>query len=265
MIKLIASDMDGTLLNSKKKINNEFYTILKQLKEDNIIFTAISGRDIFSLKKVFKDIDEDIVFAANNGNYIEYKGKVIFENYIQKDKLKNIAIVVRKFFKHNTLYCGKDIIYSESKVAKFIGILWGLNIKYTKDIMKIKDNIIKVTVFGKPSDINKNRENLKILNNEFMVTISGRFSIDICRYGGNKKNGIEIIKNKFNIKYDETMVFGDNMNDLEMMASAYYSFAMENAKDKVKSNARFIAKSNDDNGVVEAIKEVALVNEKAKL
>ena len=80
MIKLIASDMDGTLLNSKKTLNPSVYSILKKLKQKDIIFVAISGRDIFSLKEIFKDVEEDIVYASNNGNYITYKDEVIFEN-----------------------------------------------------------------------------------------------------------------------------------------------------------------------------------------
>ena len=81
MIKLIASDMDGTLLDSNKNINPEFNKILNTLKEKGIIFAAISGRDLASLKYAFKDVKEDIVFASNNGNFIVYKGKVLFENY----------------------------------------------------------------------------------------------------------------------------------------------------------------------------------------
>ncbi len=70
MIKLIASDMDGTLLNSKKHLSPSIHDVLKKLKNKDIIFVAISGRDIFSLKEIFKDVEEDIVYASNNGNYI---------------------------------------------------------------------------------------------------------------------------------------------------------------------------------------------------
>ncbi len=74
--------MDGTLLASNKNINPEFNQILADLKYKNIIFAAVSGRDIVSLKNVFKDIDEDIILASNNGNLIVYKDEVLFENYI---------------------------------------------------------------------------------------------------------------------------------------------------------------------------------------
>ena len=84
---------------------------------------------------------------------------------------------------------------------------------------------------------------------------------DICKLGGTKKQGINILQKRFNVGYNETMVFGDHMNDLEMMSSAYYSYAMENAEEEVKKNARFIAETNDDDGVIKAIKEVAFCEE----
>ena len=73
MIKLIASDMDGTLLNSNKQLSPSLYGVLKKLNDKGIVFVAISGREIFSLKEIFKDVEEDIVYASNNGNYITYK------------------------------------------------------------------------------------------------------------------------------------------------------------------------------------------------
>ena len=88
MIKLIASDMDGTLLDSNKNLCPSIYSILRKLNDKGIVFVAISGRNIISLKELFKDIKEDIVYASNNGNYITYKDKVIFENYIEKNKDK---------------------------------------------------------------------------------------------------------------------------------------------------------------------------------
>ena len=247
MIKLIASDMDGTLLNSKKTLNPSVYSILKKLKQKDIIFVAISGRDIFSLKEIFKDVEEDIVYASNNGNYITYKDEVIFENYIENHMVDKVAKIIRKKAKHNTIYCCKDNIYSESII--------------TAIITKVEDKILKISTFGNKKIINKAFESLSELNNELMITKSGSTCFDICKLGGTKKQGINVLQEMFNVGFDETMVFGDHMNDLEMMSSAYYSYAMKNAEDDVKKNARFIAGTNDDDGVVNVIKEVVFCEE----
>ena len=86
--------------------------------------------------------------------------------------------------------------------------------------------------------------------------MSGEIWLDITAKGVNKGVAINKIQEMLDIDHKETMVFGDYLNDLEMMGSAYYSFAMENAHDDLKKVSRFIARSNNDNGVVEAIKEV---------
>ena len=261
MIKLIASDMDGTLLNSKKTLNPSVYSILKKLKQKDIIFVAISGRDIFSLKEIFKDVEKDIVYASNNGNYITYKDEVIFENYIENHMVDKVAKIIRKKAKHNTIYCCKDNIYSESIITAIITKRWNLKVKYVKDITKVEDKILKISTFGNKKIINKALESLSELNNELMITKSGSTCFDICKLGGTKKQGINVLQEMFNVGFDETMVFGDHMNDLEMMSSAYYSYAMKNAEDDVKKNARFIAGTNDDDGVVNVIKEVVFCEE----
>lgn len=262
MIKLIASDMDGTLLDSNKNINKEFYEVLDKINDKNIVFAAVSGRDLFSLKTVFKDAEHDIVYASNNGNLISYKDEILFENYIEEEKLKKLIPIIRKTSKHNTIYSSKDCIYSESILPSILGIRWKLKVKIVKDISKIDDKILKVSIFGNEKIIQRGLDAVEHMKDELMIAPSGKTCFDICRLGGNKKQAIELLQAKFKVKYDETMVFGDHMNDLEMMESAYYSYAMENAKEDVKRNARFIAKNNDENGVVEAIKEIALSEEK---
>ena len=256
MIKLIASDMDGTLLDSNKNLSPSIYSILRKLNDKGIVFVAISGRNIISLKELFKDIKEDIVYASNNGNYITYKDKVIFENYIEKNMVYEVAKIIRKKAKHNTIYCAKDSIYSESIIPVIVGKKLNLKVKYIKDIMKIDDKILKISTFGRQKIINRALKDVSILNDKLMITKSGSTCFDICKLGGTKKQGINILQNVFNVKYEESMVFGDHMNDLEMMNSAYYSYAMENAEEEVKRNARFIAGSNDDDGVINTIKEV---------
>ena len=78
--------------------------------------------------------------------------------------------------------------------------------------------------------------------------------------GVNKGLAIKEIQDKLGISYEETMVFGDYLNDLEMMDYAYHSYAMENAHDDLKKVSRYIAKKNTEDGVIEKIKEVIKIN-----
>lgn len=263
MVKLIASDMDGTLLDSNKSLNPQFNEVLNELKNKDIVFVAISGRDLQSLKVVFKE-EDGIIFASNNGNYITYKGEVLHENVIQKDKLFNIIPILRKHAKRNTIYCSKNTVYSESIMPCIAGLKFKLKVKKVNDIRTIDDDIIKITVFGNSKMLKNTMNEINLFKDKLMIAPSGSTCFDICELNGHKGNAIKFLQEKFNIKYEETMVFGDHMNDLEMMNHAYYSYAMENAKTEVKKNANFMAKNNDENGVLEVIKNIVLNKNSSK-
>ena len=91
MIKLIASDMDGTLLNSRGELDNEIYDIINRLKELGIIFTAASGRQLESLKKRFLPVDNDIIYLAENGTYVVYKGEEIYSNVMNRNIVEELV------------------------------------------------------------------------------------------------------------------------------------------------------------------------------
>ena len=84
-------------------------------------------------------------------------------------------------------------------------------------------------------------------------TASGHGDIDLILPGVNKAHGLTILQEKWGISSDEILAFGDSGNDIEMLAHAYYSYAMENGSEEVKKTARFIAPSNNENGVLEII------------
>ena len=91
--------------------------------------------------------------------------------------------------------------------------------------------------------------------NDFLISVSGELWMDFMNVGVNKGTAIERIQEYYDVTYDETMAFGDYLNDYEMMQSCKYSYAMANAHPKLKEVSNYEAKSNDENGVVEVIKE----------
>ena len=124
------------------------------------------------------------------------------------------------------------------------------------DLTKIEDDILKVTIcdfLGSENNSNKYYDDYR---EKAQIAVSGEIWLDITAKGINKGVAIEEVQELLNIDYKETMVFGDYLNDLEMMKSAYHSYAMENAHEDLKKVARFITKSNDESGVVHAINSI---------
>lgn len=257
MIKLIASDMDGTLLNDKDEIHEEFYQVFQELKKQNIIFAAASGRQYYNLAKRFEKIKDDMMFIAENGTFVVYKGEEILVNALDKNIAKELIKIGRTIENAYVIVCGKKSAYIESSDERLVKETKKYYERYeiVDDLDKVEDDILKVTICDfSGSELNSNNY-YNEYKDKLQVTVSGEIWLDITAKGVNKGVAIKKIQDMLDIDHKETMVFGDYLNDLEMMDSAYYSFAMENAHDDLKKVSRFIAKSNNDNGVVEAIKE----------
>ncbi|MBU5316172.1 Cof-type HAD-IIB family hydrolase [Clostridium bornimense] len=257
-IKFVATDMDGTLLNSKKEIHEEFYEVFKEMKEKNIIFAAASGRQYYSLLETFDNIKDDMMFIAENGTFVMYKGKEIVTNTLDRELAMELVSIARKVDEGYTVLCGKNSAYIESDDSRLVNEVskYYKRYKIVDDITTVDDDILKVTICDfKGAEENSNNYFTEY-RDKAQVTVSGEIWLDITAKNVNKGVAIKEIQDLLGIKYEETAVFGDYLNDLEMMSSGYYSYAMKNAHEDLKKVARFIAKSNDENGVVEAIKEL---------
>ena len=260
MIKFIATDMDGTLLNSNNEIHADFYPMFQSLKEKDIIFAAASGRQYYNLLERFKDIKDDMMFIAENGTFVVYKGKELIVNSLEKNIAKELIEIGRTIPNSYVILCGKNSAYIESHDERLIKQTskYYERYKIVENLTSIDDDILKVTICDFNGSENNSNNYFDEYRDKVQITVSGEIWLDMVAKGINKGVAINEIQNLLNIDYKETMVFGDYLNDLEMMSSAYHSYAMANAHDTLKKAARFIAKSNDENGVIQAIKSVAL-------
>lgn len=258
MIKLIATDMDGTLLNSNNEIQHGFYDVFEKIQEKGIIFAASSGRQYYNLLERFKGIEDKMMFIAENGTFVVYEGKELVVNSLDINLARELIKVGRQIENSYVILCGKNSAYIESCDKRLIEQTKKYYARYeiVSDLTKIEDDILKVTIcdfLGSENNSNKYYDDYR---EKAQIAVSGEIWLDITAKGINKGVAIEEVQELLNIKKEETMVFGDYLNDLEMMKSAYHSYAMENAHEDLKKVARFITKSNDESGVVHAINSI---------
>ena len=258
MIKLIATDMDGTLLNSKNEIQDGFYEVFNELEKRGIIFAAASGRQYYNLLKRFEGVEDKMMFIAENGTFVVYKGKELIVNALDLSLARELIKVGRNIKDSYVILCGKKAAYIESNDKRLTVQTEKYYERYeiVSDLTKIEDDILKVTICDFVGSENNSNKYYDDYRDKAQVAVSGEIWLDITAKGINKGVAIEEIQELLNIKHEETMVFGDYLNDLEMMSSAYHSYAMDNAHDDLKKVARFKTKSNDESGVVHAIKEI---------
>lgn len=261
MIKLIATDMDGTLLNEHGKLNKEFFTVLKKLRDKKILFVAASGRQYYNLLHNFNSDKDNIVYIAENGSFVMNNDVEIYSNFMTKENLELLVDMARKIEGANIVLCGKKSAYIESTEKAFVKEVdkYYTRCEVVENLLTVKDDILKIAIcdFNNVSKNSYTHFHPK-LKDKFQIAISGSIWLDLMNIGVNKGQAIKALQSNFNISKDETMVFGDYFNDLEMMDCAKFSYAMENAVEEVKAAANFLAKSNKDNGVLHAIKEYVL-------
>lgn len=264
MIKLIVSDMDGTLLDDNKKLPPNFEEVYKQLKRDNIEFVVASGRPIYSLRTSFNHFKNNITFIADNGAYIGLKPEpIIVDSFTLKDVLP-IIDEVRKHPELNIIICTEQIAYIENKTWEFYTTAYQYykNLAMVRELDFIEDPILKIAIYNADTWNEKKQYNFGGLDSQFNFSLSGHYWTDIMPKGVEKGSAVEKLQEQLGVKPSETMVFGDFLNDLEMMTKAQYSYAMKNAHPDIKRAASYEAPSNNEHGVTQIIIEQVLQNKK---
>lgn len=260
MIKLIACDMDGTLLNGEGEIDSEFYGVFKKLMDYDVKFAVASGRQYYQLLKNFENVEGNIIYIAENGTMVRYMDREIYSCTIESQDVNKILEAGKKIHGVCIVLCGKNSAYISTQDERMVEECkkYYNHLEIVEDLSYVEDEILKISVLDFDTQENTYKILKQNIEDNLQVIISGQIWIDIYRSEVNKGIALGLIQEKFSIKKEETMVFGDYFNDVEMLQEAYYSYAMANAPDGVKKHARFIAKSNIENGVVEVIKEVVL-------
>ena len=258
MIKLIASDIDGTLVHDgTHELNPELCDVILQLKEKGIQFAAASGRQWASIEDLFDPIKERIFYLSDNGAYVGCHGRNLFLNTIDRGLVIQLIQEIRKRPELEVMVSGPDYAYMDTKDEEFAD--WMINgykfqVKRVEDLTKVDDQFIKISAYKKHG-VQEATESLREqFGDRLKMTISGDMWMDCMAIGVSKGQAIKILQESLEIKPEETMVFGDQLNDLEMIRQAYYSFAVANARPEAKAEARFEADSNMNDGVLKILK-----------
>ncbi len=257
MVKLILADMDGTLLNDDKQLPDDIFDQIEKLSEKGIYFGIASGRQYQYLAKCFEKVKDKIVFIAQNGAYVRIKDEIIGLCPLPKEEVKKWVAECADLPDSKPILSGAEAGYCYTTEKRFIKSFdeyyeCYINDENYLDLM-MNDEILSVSICDLKDVEKYTFEKYKKYRPDYQVKIAGDIWMDINRKEVNKGTAVHQIQEYFGISYDETMVFGDYMNDYEMMEYANYSVAMENAYPKLKEACRYMTCSNNERGVSKAI------------
>ena len=258
-IKLIVSDMDGTLLNSKHEVSPQFIKQFEQLKEQNIKFAVASGRQYYSLRERMEAIKDELIYIAENGAIVMHREEQLHVVPMEKEIVHEIINEVRDLENKYLILCGRKQAYIEKTDPEFMEPFLNHYEKYkvVDDLLEVEDDLfLKLTVCDLSGAEENSLPHLEHFNDRLQVKLSGKIWIDFNDLKAQKGNALKAVQEKMNISEEETVAFGDFLNDIELFQHSGYSYAMKNAHEDVKAVATHHTVSNDDNGVEKVLEEL---------
>lgn len=259
MIKFIATDMDGTLLRDDKTFNKEIFDVIDRLSKRGTYFAPASSRPAVSLERTFEPVKDKVLIIAQNGASVFYNGKRFLGEVMDKELVKHIIDVCSGYPSANMLIDGERYSYTDKPFVNetMNTPLFNYDSVLIDDLYAINEDVFKISIFDPTDTDGAIRRNIaKKLDGLCETAVSGPGCLDFVNTGVSKGTAVEKICKKLGIKFNEAAVFGDNFNDAPMFDKVYYSFAMGNATAELKALARFTAESNNDDGVLKAVKRL---------
>lgn len=290
MYKLVAVDLDGTMLNSYGIVTENTKKIIKKTIEKGTDVIIASGRPIDSIQTIAKEIGSNNYFIAGNGALIyDIKNdKVIYEKYMSKQKVLEIIklceensiaynvytekTILATSLKYNVLYYHKENLKKEENKKTSINI-----VKDMYDYIQNSEGekFLKISVCDDSKSIFnsilrklKNIEGIEVLEVSHMsrkMIKQGTEDIPIEYYYTeislkevDKWNAIEYLIEKLSIPKEGVIAIGDNINDKKMIENAGLGVVMEGSTPVVTNIADYITTSNNEEGVAKALKEFVL-------
>ena len=284
MYKLIAIDLDGTLLNSYGEITQENKNAIKYALDKGVEVVLASGRDPRTMQKISSELDIKDFLIAGNGAcvYDIKKQKNIYESYIKKEKALQIIKVCKENSIFFNVYTDKGIITESLNFN--VKVFYNennykpnnkrTNIEIVNDIYNYIENgdykILKIIIcdesriiFNNIIERLKNIREIEVLDVEHMsrkIIKMGTeefkleyFYTEVTNKDTNKWSAIKFLIDKLEIKEEETICIGDNINDLQMVKNAGIGIVMKNSALEKQNIEDFVTADNNSDGVGKAI------------
>lgn len=290
MINLIATDMDGTLLNAAHEISEENIQAIKYAQTQGITVVIATGRAFYEANAPINQTDLKVPYICLNGAEVRDESfNIMSTSNLNRELINRITVELNKeniFYQVYTnlgIYTENplrdleiyiDIAQRAGQEADVEKIKSGIQKRIDNGTLKVVENydkiqdtpgeiVMKILAFD--SDLEKiDRVSETLAKSESLaISSSSRGNIEITHSDAQKGIALNTIAERLNIDMENVMAIGDNMNDVSMLERVGYSVAMENAAPEVKAIAKYETDSNEQSGVGKAIMKLLRENNKS--
>lgn len=258
MIKLIITDLDGTLLNDKKQVPDEFWELRNKLHNNGIQWVLASGRQYYTIAHQFSEILNDVYILAENGALVMLGTQQIHINPLESDLTYQLIEQGRKTPESWPILCCRNGAYIEDNFQPLINEAkkYYKRLELVEDLHNIGDIPLKFTMCDFKGSEAHSYKYFQLFENKCRVAVAGEIWLDMTGLTASKGTALRKIMEHSHVTAHEVMAFGDYLNDREMIEVAHHSYAMKNSHPDLFESARNItAHDNNNNGVIYEVKE----------
>ncbi|MEL7657907.1 MAG: Cof-type HAD-IIB family hydrolase [Bacillota bacterium] len=259
MYKLVAIDLDDTLLNHEGIISEKNKAAILRAENAGVKVVIVSGRSYASTKQLIKELALPNLTVSLNGAYIQDPAddRLVAGFPIEKKITQEILKDLEPFDVHINFYNGEKVFcQGRTEQARFYSQMNNIEIDYVDSLTELS----KTTQAGKLL-MSDDRQKLKQIRDllqekygdQLNIVFSKPFFLEATDKNASKGSALLKVAEMYGIKPQEVIAIGDSENDLSMIRNAGLGVAVANAKERIKKEADFVTLSNDENGVAYAI------------
>lgn len=278
-IRLVVCDMDGTLLDGDSQLPEGFWEVYRLLTEHNVTFVPASGRQLATLINMFQPADsgvegvEDVKgahsevslprtndFIAENGNLVIHSGEKVWQSVIPESIAQEVIHAVRRGVDDGRnlglVMCAADGAYVDRDDDAFLAEArkYYASLNVVSNVADVEDDFLKFAIYDFDDAESAAESVFGSLDERYRPVVSGQHWIDVMDSSVNKGVALRRLQQALGVTREQTVVFGDYLNDREMIAEGQYSFAMENAHPTIMKEANYYAPANTEAGVVQVLR-----------
>ncbi|HMM19487.1 MAG TPA: Cof-type HAD-IIB family hydrolase [Selenomonadales bacterium] len=269
MIRLVAVDLDDTLLDRSLKISPRAKTAIRSAVDLGVTVTIATGRMYCSAAPYARELNLDVPLITYNGALIKsgVSGETLFHCPVDAATTSGILAVCRERRWHAQLYLDDELYVRERDEKTLVyEQIAGITARELGDgFYSTAGESTKILIIADPAEVPHIRGYLtERFGEKISLAVSKPFFLEIVRNGVNKGKALDSLAGRLGVKTSEVMAVGDSGNDLDMLAYAGWSVAMGNASEAVKKAADAVTGANDADGVAEAIEKYVLYPARGK-
>ena len=261
MIKLVATDIDGTILIPEGEFTQGVKDCVRKLCNVGIKVVLVTGRMNAAAVRIAKDLGLDTPVVSYQGGLVVVNGKKLYERYLTEGQTERILDWASKENIHINLY-KDDVLYSEAECYEVQRYCNNLHTEFTvKSFCEIKkDNINKLLAidYYNPERISKYEKELQEIFPDLYIVKSTPYFLEFSNPEASKKCAVEFLQNYWGLEKEEILTIGDQNNDIALLQAGGLKIAMGNATEELKAVADYITDSVFDDGFVKAMEKFCL-------